>query len=77
MRISKLRKKLRDKNWLENKYRSLTDDLEGWDRFEKFECCSTFVGSEKAEYNQRLYDKKTKVLYRHVRFIKKLLKIKN
>ena len=75
MKIGKLRKKLKDKKFLEKKYDELTEQSQSWNTFLKFDCSSFFRGSERAERNQRLYNKEMPKIRRRIKFIKSLLKI--
>lgn len=73
MRIRKLRKRLKDRKFLEKMYNKLTIESDNLNRFRMFECDSLFTGYERAEYNRIIYDKKNKKLSRQIRFIKRLL----
>jgi len=75
MRIGKLRNKLRDKKYLEKRYDKLTEKTSEMDDFRRFECSTFFRGYERAEYNQRKYNKVMKKLTRQINFIKRLLNI--
>jgi len=75
MRIAKLRKRLKEKKFLEKQYNRLTQEASEMDDFRRFECSTFFRGYERAEYNQRKYDKTMKQLTRQIDFIKRLLNI--
>ena len=77
MKLRKLRKKLENKKWLEKKYERLCSKAQTWHDFKEYHCEYFFVGSEKAEYNRRKYDKNMHRIERQINFIKSLLKIKN
>jgi hypothetical protein len=73
MKIRKLRKKLSNKKWLQGKYAQLTSASEEWHTFKDFKCNSFFVGYEKSQYNQMLYDKAMNKIRRQISFIRSLL----
>ena len=75
MRIGKLRRKLKEKKFLEKQYDRLTNKAHEMNDFERFECSTFFRGFERAEYNQRKYNKTMKRLTRQIDFIKRLLNI--
>jgi hypothetical protein len=75
MKIGKLRKKLKEKKFLEKKYDELTKKAHHWNSFLKFECSTFLRGYERAERNQRIYNKEIKKLRRQINFIKALMQI--
>ena len=75
MKIKKLRQKLKQKKFLEDRYDKLTQEAEDMNHFEDFKCSSFFVGYERAEYNQIKHDNKMKRITRQIDFIKRLLNI--
>lgn len=75
MKIGKLRKKLKEKKFLEKKYDELTEKARSWNTFLKFDCSTFFRGYERAERNKRLYDKEIKKIRRQINFIKTLMGI--
>lgn len=74
MKVSKLRKKLTNKKYVEKLYKKFSDKAEKWHNFEKWECSDFFVGYEKAKYNQRKHDEAMAPIGRHIEFLEKLLK---
>jgi hypothetical protein len=73
MKIAKLRRKLKDRKWLNRKYLELLDESERLNRFFDFECSSFFKGDKKAEYNRQIYYKKHRQNDRQIEFIESLL----
>ncbi len=54
--IKRLRKKISEKGYYKRRLNDLTLQLENWHNFEINECSSSFVGYERAKYNQLNYD---------------------
>jgi len=75
MKIKRLRKKLKDKKFLEKKYNRLTEEAEHWHHFLTFECHEFFVGEEREKYNSRVHEKNMKRVNRQIEFIESLLGI--
>lgn len=73
MRIGKLRKKLKNKKFVESLYDRLTSESHELNHFETFECSDFFRGEHRAEYNRRIYVKSKKRLDRQISFVKRLL----
>ncbi len=76
MKIRKLRIKLNDVCFLNQKYNELTKKAESWNMFLKFECSDFFNGKERAEYNRQIYYKEIEKIRRQINFIKKLIEYK-
>jgi len=75
LRISKLRRKLKNKKYVERLYEKFCNDSSRWHNFEEFECNSFFVGSDKARLNRIKYNKKMRIIERHINFLEKLMDI--
>jgi len=76
MKIGKLRKKLKDKYFLENLYDNLTQEIDSWHSFYKFDCNENFRSKERLKRNLRLYRMNVEKLRRRIAFIESLLGIK-
>lgn len=55
--IRRLRKEISKKGYYEKRWRKFAEECKRWDRFNTFECNSFFVGENKAQLNQWIYDK--------------------
>lgn len=76
MKIGKLRKKFKDKYFLENLYDDLTKEIDRWHSFYKFDCNEDFRSEERLKRNLRLYHSKVGKLRRRIAFVESLLGIK-
>lgn len=54
--IRKLRKKISQKGYYEERWDIYAEKCRQWERFNRWQCNSFFVGFEKAERNQYIYD---------------------
>jgi len=73
MKISKLRRKLKKKEYVEFLLDQYIAESEHWYRFYEFECSSFFKGYSAALANTRIYNLKAPRVDRHVEFLSKLL----
>ena len=71
--IKKMKKLLNDKKWLKEKYKKLIDEIDDWETFKKFECCTFFKSYEKVEYNLEIYEKGIRKTRNRLNFIKSFL----
>ena len=56
--IRKLRNEISKKGYYEKRWEMYSEKCKQWERFERWECNSFFVGFQKAERNQYIYDTK-------------------
>ena len=75
-RITKIRKKLKDKKYLQRKLDYFIAESERLEWFKSFECSIFFVGYHAAMINQRKYERAVKINDRHLVFIDNLLNLK-
>lgn len=54
--IKKLRKKISQKGYYERRWDLYSVKCKKWESFNRWECNSFFVGSQRAERNQYIYD---------------------
>lgn len=57
-KIKRLRKKISQKGYYEKRWNIYAEKCRKWNSFNRWECNSFFVGFEKAERNQYIYDTK-------------------
>lgn len=73
MKISKIRKLVKNKNWLWKKYLQLADREKELETFWDFKCSDFFVGEIHAKLNRQYYYRATARLERHVKIIERCL----
>ena len=73
MKIKKLRKKLKNKKWVESELKGWCNNHSYWMDFHTWKCNSFFVGDALAELNQREYEENINRANRHITFLKKIL----
>ena len=73
-KITIMRKKIQNKEWLLQKYQSLMDQEKDNDHYKKFECEPHFVGQTKADHNRIIYYQKTRKTNRQQKFIENQIK---
>lgn len=73
-RISRLRKKLKNRRWLENKLDELYEETNKCANFRTFDCSDFFRGYRLAERNTKKYEIWSDRLDRQIAFIEKCIK---
>lgn len=71
MTIKKLRKKIKNKRWVEKQLNRLYNVSESLHNFEIFECSDFFSGKTLAERNRKIYQRNYKTNIRHINFLEK------
>lgn len=66
MKIGKLRKKLRNIYWVENKLIEWAEREKYWEKFYKFNCNSFFEGYTLAKLNKEKYERNIKIVERKI-----------
>ena len=71
--IRKIRRRIKDKKWLDRKLNSLMNEMSEWNTFYQFECSSFFRGRVVADYNIKKWEKGAAKTERQILFVTKLL----
>lgn len=71
MNIKKIRKKVKNKKWVNSKLKELYKKLKKIHTFKVFECDEFFVGSYLAKSNNAYYRKEYKRTLKHIKFLKR------
>jgi len=74
MKIKKIKRKLANKNWVEERLNFYIDKTQYWYNFNMFNCDRFHVGHYAAERNKIIYKKAIHRIERHINFLKQILK---
>lgn len=77
MKISKLRKKIKNPKWVQRKYSYFAQQHKYWEDFYRFQCSNFFEGEYNAEKNKLTYNKHAPQVERHCEFLLNILKSTN
>ena len=73
MKVKIIRKKLKDKKWVLNRYSQVLQATNKMNTFKQFECDPFFRGTELASVNLKVYEKEMFRLKRKIIFLEKFL----
>ena len=73
MKVKIIRKKLKDKKWVLNRYSQVLQATNKMNTFKQFDCDPFFRGDELASANLKVYEKEMFRLKRKITFLLKFL----